>query len=85
MAAEIDFNFWCEPFQFEMIAFGNKESGLGEIIFGGDILHQLHIEPLFERTNRRRIPAEQLARKSIDLINGYLHDNFQFLLHARKD
>ena len=66
------------------IPFGNEKGGFGEIIFGGDILHQLHIEPLFERADRCRIPAEQLTRKSIDLINGYFHE-FQFLLHARKD
>jgi hypothetical protein len=58
MAAEINLDCRCKPAKLERFPFANKESRFGQIIFSADTLHDMFIEPLFQRADRRGISPE---------------------------
>lgn len=68
MTAEIDLGNWREPAQPETRSGFNEKCGFGKIIFLGNRLQQIIIEPRIERANRGRVARKQPGGESIDLI-----------------
>ena len=58
-----------EPSQAEDLAFGDEEGGLGQVVLGGDILHERHGQGRAQRTNRRWIAREGAAGERVHLID----------------
>ncbi len=68
MAAEIDLGNRREPAQPETRSGFNEKCGFGKIIFLGNRLQRIIIEPRIERANRGWVARKKPGGESIDLI-----------------
>jgi hypothetical protein len=74
MTAQIHLGRRSEPPQFVIgRAPTHYESRLGKIVLRRDRLHQILVDPLIERHNRRRIPGERTAYKRIHDVLAQSH------------
>lgn len=68
VAAKIDFDSGSEPAQAEMFFLGKYEGGFGEVVFGGDALHQFIRKPfLFQKADPGGVAAEKFAGEGVHL------------------
>ena len=74
LKGELDLDRRREPAQQITGPLRDKESRLSEVVLGGDRLHRLVRQPLRKRADRRRVAAEQSARKGVDLVKRNAHD-----------
>ena len=74
MAAKVDFSAWCKPAQPVSVFFFYSKSGLGQIIFHGNVLHHLIGRPGIHNAYSGRISFEYFFRKGIDDVT--FHDPF---------
>ncbi|MNL06565.1 hypothetical protein D3C87_1272050 [compost metagenome] len=63
-----------EPANVPTLPFTHHESGFGEVVFRGDLLHQLIGEPCIQSINHRRIATEGPITERIDLMKLKLHE-----------
>ena len=73
VAAQIDLDRGRHPAQLELPSARNHERRLGEIVFARDVLECVVRQPAFEKTDARRISAEDAVCEGIDLIVGEAH------------
>src|SRR5690349_17185449 len=73
VAAQLHLSRGGEPAQVKVGGIsvgGNRERSLTEVIFCCDRLHQVIVQPAFERHHRGRIPRQRTLSESIDLKEG---------------
>ncbi|MNP54295.1 hypothetical protein D3C76_1488400 [compost metagenome] len=63
-----------KPANVPALPFAHHEGGFGEVVFGGDLLHQLIGEPGIQAINHRRVTAEGPITERIDLMKLKLHE-----------
>ena len=76
VAAEIDLDGRRKPADAVRFAVGMDESGFGEVVFGGDGLHQRIVERLLCDDDGGGVAAEEAVGKGIDVVDGELHNGF---------
>ncbi|MNP78044.1 hypothetical protein D3C76_1755810 [compost metagenome] len=59
-----------EPADTPTLGFAHHKRRFGEVVFGGDLLHQLITEPGIEPIDHRRIATERALAERIDLMEG---------------
>ncbi|MNE94630.1 hypothetical protein D3C80_1926200 [compost metagenome] len=52
---------------------GDDERGLGQVVFGGNLLHQLIGEPAAEAIDHGRVAGKGTVAEGIDLMEFKLH------------
>ena len=55
------------------VMLGDEEGGLGEIVFGCDLLHCCDRNPTIQRADGRRVAAKETVSESVDMVNVDLH------------
>ncbi|MCY1185035.1 hypothetical protein D9M73_257810 [compost metagenome] len=55
------------------LPFAHDKRGFGEIVLGGNLLHQFIGEPGIEPIDHRRVAAEWLIAERVDLMKLKLH------------
>ena len=67
VSAQIHFNFWSEPTNFEPINQWNEKCGFGNRILYCDSLHNIIRKPMLKGANSGRIAPENLVCESVNL------------------
>jgi len=65
-----------EPADMPDTTLFHHEGGLGQVVLGGDTLHQRLIEPGIEAIDHGRIARERLIGKGVNLMKIERHDGF---------
>ena len=73
MSAKRNLRDGGKPSEVETLPGLNEKGGLGEIVFRGNRLQPLVVNPRVQHANRRRIAGENLGSKGINLVDGYFH------------
>src|SRR5882762_621688 len=74
MPAKIYFSKRREPTNVVFFHTGlNKKNRFTEIIFKSQSLHQIILNPVFQRNNSSRIASEYFIRKGVNLVKGKFH------------
>ncbi|MNL04549.1 hypothetical protein D3C87_1251190 [compost metagenome] len=64
----------CKPADVPALPLAHDKRRFGEVVFGGNLLHQLIGEPCIEPIDHRRIAAEWLIAERVDLMKLQLHN-----------
>ncbi len=76
MAAEVHFGGGREPAQLVFIAAADEEGGFGEVVLGGDGLHDRIGQEILERDHRGGIAFKNPAREGVHLVGReFGHDS----------
>lgn len=74
MTAQRHFGGRSKPADVPVLPFAHHESGFGEVVLGGDLLHQLIGKPGIEAIDHRRVATERPITERIDLMKLKLHN-----------
>jgi hypothetical protein len=73
VAAQVNSNFGGKPAEVEAVSVAHEKGRFGQVVLGGNLLHQPVVGPTFQGAHGRGIAAEGPTRKSVYLVNGYFH------------